>query len=47
MCIATTACERRPVMSIELIGRLKALKLHGMAWHGAVLAGARHQGAPQ
>ena len=47
MCIATTACERRPVMSIELIGRLKALKLHGMAqcWPELV-AKARHSDMP-
>jgi len=31
MSTATTGCAPRPIMSIELIGRLKALKLHGMA----------------
>jgi hypothetical protein len=43
MSIAMTDCARRLAMSIELIGRLKALKLHGMAqcWP-ELLARARH-----
>ncbi len=43
MSIAMTAYVRRPIMSNELIGRLKALKLHGMAQCWPELVGrARH-----
>ncbi len=47
MSIAMTICAWRPVMSVELMARLKALKLHGMAqcWP-ELMAKARHSDLP-